>query len=140
MPSSSLAAAKRNATRDTAEINSDYSLGKSRVNQDFRFTRSALDRALKNNVSENRNQFASQGLYNSGIRRGEDADIGTDYATNIGLTDQALSRELENLSRSRTKGLLGINTGLEGSLFGSTGESLSSILTRALNDAKARIK
>lgn len=136
----STAQQKRDATRRKAEIESDYKLGKSRVNQDFRFTRSALDRALKTNIGNTRDEFSARGLFNSGIRQGSEAEIGTDYASDLGLTNQALSRELENLSRGRTKGLLGVNTGLESSLIGSTGESLASILQRALNDARNRVR
>jgi len=140
MATSQVSQARRDAMRRRAEITSDYTLGKSRLKQDFRFTRSALDRALKGSVTEARDDFAGRGLYGSSIRKDEEADIGTEYAANLGLANQSLARELENLERSKTKGLLGISSGLEGVLIGSTGDSLAQILQRALNDARNRVR
>lgn len=137
---SGAAAAQRDAARTKAEIESDYTIGKSRVKQDYGNFRSALSRALQRNVKSTGDDFAGRGIWDSGMRKGAVADLGTDYASDIGNANTSYYRELENLGRSKTKGLLGVTTGLEGNLFQSTGESLSSILQRALNDARNQVR
>lgn len=137
MASSTVAANARNAARKRAELESDYKLATSRTKADYGITKGALDRALKSNLGETRGDYASKGLYNSSIRTGEEADLGTAYTSDINNANMALQRELENLSRARTKGILGITTGLESGLFQSTGESLASVLQRALNSARS---
>lgn len=140
MATSSVTQARRDAIRRKAEIESDYTLGKSRVKQDYRFTKSALDRALRNNIVDTRDQMGAQGLTHSGIREAEEAQHGLDYTNELGLANQGLSRGLENLNRDRIKGMLGISTGMEGALISGTGESLQSILQRALNQARSRMR
>ena len=130
--------AQRQATRTKAEIQSDKGLLEGRSKQDYRFARSSLDRALQRNISEISDDFASRGLWNSGIRQSAQADAAENYVDDIGQANLALQRELENLSRSSTKGMLGVNTGLEGQLFSSTNGGMNAVLQRALNDARAR--
>ena len=140
MASSTLSAGQRDAARRRGEIASDYKLGTSRTKQDYRYTTAALGRALKQDVQGTNDDFSSRGLFDSGIRKQSIADLGTDYTNNMSLALQARNRELENLTRAKSKGTAGVNTGLESSLFGSVGESLSSILQRALNESRNRFR
>lgn len=131
-------AARRQAERTKGEITSDQTLLQGRANQDYRFTRAALDRALQKNISSISDDFASRNMYRSGIRMGAQEEAGNNYANDIGQANMALQRELENLQRASTKGMLGVNTGLEGALFDSTAGGMNGVLQRALNDAKVR--
>lgn len=132
------ATARRQAERTKAEITSDETLLKGRANQDYRFTRSTLDRALQKGISQISDDFASRGLYRSGIRAGAQSEMGEAYIDDIGQANLTLQRELENLARASTKGMLGVNTGMESALFESTRGGMNSVLQRALNDARAR--
>ena len=84
------AAARRNAERQRAETESDAALIRSRLNQDYRFTRSTLDRALQKGVSTISDDFAGRGLYLSGIRRQAQADLAEGYSNDIGSAAQSL--------------------------------------------------
>jgi hypothetical protein len=131
------ASAQRDAMRQRAEIGSDSQLLRGRYNQDFRFTRSALDRALQKGIGQISDDFASRNMYQSGIRKGVQGDLSEGYVDDIGQANMTLQRQLEDLTRAATKGNLGVQTGLEGSLFNSTQNGMQSILQNAMNRAKA---
>lgn len=131
--------AQRQLQRLRGQALADKVLGQSRARQDYRQFANILNQGLSRDKQSIMDDFASRGLYNSGIRQGVEGEAVEDYYNQIQSGGTTLQRQLEDLTRQSTRTQSGGYAGLEGALFQSTRGGVSNLLNQALNQAKSNI-
>jgi hypothetical protein len=122
-----------------AGLESGYGIAQQRIGEDFRGSESDLAEIRENTLKNLQNQFASQGILNSGINIGEQANVGREYQSELADLVQGRTRTFEDLTREFTGSQQGLQSEQEQAIYSRIRDAIPGLLERALGEAQGSV-
>ena len=103
-----IAAIRRRLQEQRGLLQSQFSAGQQRINEDYQTQTDELGRQRTDAIDLLQDQLAGQGILKSGINLEEQGEIGQDYQRFLGQLGQMRNRSLEDLQGALSQGLQGV--------------------------------